>query len=165
MLAEGPDLPGRGALSRCRLQRRVRGSRQPPMVRGVVSHAGSRLLADVADRTTLTGQLAEALAGLRLAAGPSRSGSGAGRHGGRGRRRREDDFRCCGAGGSGRVVRACGVGLDVLAVAQPARHRAAGCGRAGPGRGCVRSSGRSAPSSRASRSHLLERAGVSCPGW
>ncbi len=31
---------------------------------GVVSHAGSRLLADVADRTTLTGQLAEALAGL-----------------------------------------------------------------------------------------------------
>jgi hypothetical protein len=32
---------------------------------GVVSHAGSRLLADVADRTTLTGQLAEALAGLR----------------------------------------------------------------------------------------------------
>ena len=32
---------------------------------GVVSHAGSRLLADIADRTTLTGQLAEALAGLR----------------------------------------------------------------------------------------------------
>jgi hypothetical protein len=31
----------------------------------VVSHAGSRLLADVADKTTLTGQLAEALAGLR----------------------------------------------------------------------------------------------------
>jgi hypothetical protein len=31
----------------------------------VVSHAGSRLLADVADRTTLTGQLADALAGLR----------------------------------------------------------------------------------------------------
>jgi len=32
---------------------------------GVVSHAGSRLLADVADRTTLTGELGEALAGLR----------------------------------------------------------------------------------------------------
>ena len=32
---------------------------------GVVSHAGSRLLADVADRTTLTGQLSETLAGLR----------------------------------------------------------------------------------------------------
>ena len=32
---------------------------------GVVSHAGSRLLADVADRTTLTAQLAEELAGLR----------------------------------------------------------------------------------------------------
>jgi Transposase DDE domain group 1 len=32
---------------------------------GVVSHAGSRLLADVADRTTLTVHLAEALAGLR----------------------------------------------------------------------------------------------------
>lgn len=30
-----------------------------------MSHAGSRLLADVADRTTLTAQLAEALAGLR----------------------------------------------------------------------------------------------------
>jgi hypothetical protein len=32
---------------------------------GVVSHAGSRLLADVADRTTLTAHLADALAGLR----------------------------------------------------------------------------------------------------
>jgi hypothetical protein len=32
---------------------------------GVVSHAGSRLLADIADRTTLTGQLAETLVGLR----------------------------------------------------------------------------------------------------
>ncbi len=32
---------------------------------GVVSHVGSRLLADVADRTTLTGQLSEALDGLR----------------------------------------------------------------------------------------------------
>jgi len=32
---------------------------------GVVSHAGSRLLADIADRTTLTGQLGETLAGLR----------------------------------------------------------------------------------------------------
>ena len=31
---------------------------------GVVSHAGSRLLADVADRTTLSTELAEALAGL-----------------------------------------------------------------------------------------------------
>ena len=32
---------------------------------GVVSHAGSRLLADVADQTTLTGQLSQTLAGLR----------------------------------------------------------------------------------------------------
>ena len=32
---------------------------------GVVSHAGSRLLADVADRTTLTAELGEALVGLR----------------------------------------------------------------------------------------------------
>ena len=32
---------------------------------GVVSHAGSRLLADVADRTTLTVELGEALAVLR----------------------------------------------------------------------------------------------------
>ena len=31
----------------------------------VVSHAGSRLVADVADRTTLTAQLGEAFAGLR----------------------------------------------------------------------------------------------------
>lgn len=31
---------------------------------GVVSHVGSRLLADVADRTTLTGELCEALAAL-----------------------------------------------------------------------------------------------------
>ena len=32
--------------------------------RGVVSHAGSRLLADLAERTTLTGQLSAVLAGL-----------------------------------------------------------------------------------------------------
>jgi hypothetical protein len=32
---------------------------------GVVSHVGSRLLADVADRTTLTGQLSEVLVRLR----------------------------------------------------------------------------------------------------
>ena len=32
---------------------------------GVVSHAGSRLLADVADRTTLTAELGEVLGGLR----------------------------------------------------------------------------------------------------
>ena len=43
---------------------------RPPMIvtadgRGVVSHAGSRLLADLADRMTLTGQLSSALAGLR----------------------------------------------------------------------------------------------------
>ena len=43
---------------------------RPPFIatddgEGVVSHAGSRLLADVADRTTLTAQLAEELAGLR----------------------------------------------------------------------------------------------------
>ena len=64
MLAEGAVQPDGEALSRCRLQRPDRGSRQPLTVR-VVSHAGSRLLADVADRTTLTGQLAEELAGLR----------------------------------------------------------------------------------------------------
>jgi hypothetical protein len=32
--------------------------------RGVVSHAGSRPLVDLADRTSLTGRLGEALAGL-----------------------------------------------------------------------------------------------------
>jgi hypothetical protein len=43
--------------------------------RGVVSHAGSRLLADLADRTMLTGQLSTALAGLgrpRAVHGPGR---------------------------------------------------------------------------------------------
>jgi hypothetical protein len=45
-------------------------TRRPEIVatadgQGVVSHAGSRLLADVADRTTLTAELAEALAVLR----------------------------------------------------------------------------------------------------
>jgi hypothetical protein len=44
-------------------------ARRPKLVvtadgRGVVSHAGSRLLADLADRTSLTGRLGEALAGL-----------------------------------------------------------------------------------------------------
>ncbi|MGI5133186.1 IS1380 family transposase [Pseudonocardia sp. CA-107938] len=34
---------------------------------GVVSHVGSRLLADVADRTTLTGELSQAMTGLRRA--------------------------------------------------------------------------------------------------
>src|SRR5215207_5412253 len=43
---------------------------RPPLLvsadgRGVVSHAGSRLLADLADRTTLAGWLSVALAGLR----------------------------------------------------------------------------------------------------
>ena len=45
-------------------------STRPPITattdgEGVVSHAGSRLLADVADKTPLTGQLAEELVGLR----------------------------------------------------------------------------------------------------
>ena len=43
--------------------------------RGVVSHAGSRLLADLADRTTLTGELTEALGQLgrpRTVHGPGR---------------------------------------------------------------------------------------------
>jgi hypothetical protein len=48
---------------------RVQTTARSPLVvsadgRGVVSHAGSRLLADLADRTTLTGQLSAALAGL-----------------------------------------------------------------------------------------------------
>ena len=34
---------------------------------GVVSHAGSRLLADLADRTTLTAELAAVLNGVRTA--------------------------------------------------------------------------------------------------
>src|SRR5829696_3816410 len=42
---------------------------RPPLLvsadgRGVVSHAGSRLLADLADRTTLTGEVSGVLAGL-----------------------------------------------------------------------------------------------------
>jgi hypothetical protein len=47
----------------------VQTTARPPMTvtadgRGVVSHAGSRLLADLADRTTLTAELSAALAGL-----------------------------------------------------------------------------------------------------
>jgi hypothetical protein len=40
-----------------------------PDGRGVVSHAGSRLLADLADRTTLTAGLSATLAGLGPTAG------------------------------------------------------------------------------------------------
>ena len=46
---------------------------RPPLLvsadgRGVVSHAGSRLLADLADRTRLTAELSAELAGLGPAA-------------------------------------------------------------------------------------------------
>jgi hypothetical protein len=46
---------------------------------GVVSHTGSRLLADVADRSTLTAELAEGLdGGTAQAAGPPGPGAGTG---------------------------------------------------------------------------------------
>ena len=38
---------------------------------GVVAHVGSRLLADVADRTTLNGELSEVLGGLLAPARPA----------------------------------------------------------------------------------------------
>src|SRR5215207_2375541 len=48
---------------------RVKATARPSLLvsadgRGVVSHAGSRLLADLADRTTLTAEVSAALAGL-----------------------------------------------------------------------------------------------------
>jgi hypothetical protein len=53
------------AFSRCRLTTTRRKIVVTADGAGVVSQVGSRLLADVADRTTLTGELAEALGGLR----------------------------------------------------------------------------------------------------
>ena len=63
MLAEGSGHPGRGALFEVQAT-----TMRPPVTatadgEGVVSHAGSRLLADVADRTTLTAELSEATGG------------------------------------------------------------------------------------------------------
>ena len=108
---------------------------------GVVSHAGSRLLADVADKTTLTGQLAEALCGLRKP------------------RARHDpgrvlvDMAVAVADGAttisdvavladqavlfGAVASdsTCGVGLDVLAATGPPRRHKVGRGCLGSGRG------------------------------
>ena len=53
-LSEGPIHPSRKALSRCRLPARVRRSSSVADGRGVVGHAGARLLADVAEVTGLT---------------------------------------------------------------------------------------------------------------
>ncbi len=121
-LAEGPDQPDGGGTFE------VQATTTRPRItatadgEGVVSHAGSRLLADVADRTTLTAQLDEALAGLRK----PRARHDPGRvlvDMAVARRRRDDDLRCRGAGRSGRVVRGGGVGLDVLAAARPSTPR------------------------------------------
>ena len=65
---------------------------------GVVSHAGARLLADLADATTLTGELSAALDGVRGPRPRHDPGTGVGRSRRRDRRRRRDDQRHCGAG-------------------------------------------------------------------
>ena len=131
---------------------------------GVVSHAGSRLLADVADRTTLTAELGEVLGGLRKA------------------RARHDPGRVLvdmavavadgattisedrGVGGSGGVVRVGGVGLDVLAVARPARQPTVGCGRLGPGRGPEIVWAQRGEVS-GNRFRRRGRPAATCPGW
>ena len=131
---------------------------------GVVSHAGSRLLADVADRTTLTGELGAALAGLRKPRARHDPGrvlvdmavavaDGA-----------THDLRCRGAGRSAGVVRGGGVGLDLLAAAGPARHRTRWARSPWLGPRPGRWSGRSAPSSRARRSRAAQAAGRELPG-
>ena len=131
---------------------------------GVVSHAGSRLLADVADKTTLTAQLAEELAGLRKS------------------RARHDP---------GRVLVDMAVAVpdgattisDVAVLADQAAlfgavasdstcwrllerldtARLGAVGRAGPRR--VRWCGRSARSCPGRRSRPRRRPAASCPGW
>jgi hypothetical protein len=73
---ESASLPRKLRLLRSRVNRverlsRCRATTTRPKItataesKGVVSHVGSRLLADVADRTTLTAELTEVLAGLR----------------------------------------------------------------------------------------------------
>ena len=86
---------------------------------GAVSHAGSRLLADVADRTTLAAELGEALAVLRK----SRACHDPGRVRVDMAVAVGDDATTISDGrGSGRVVRWGGVGLDVVATARPTRR-------------------------------------------
>jgi Transposase DDE domain group 1 len=79
--------------------------------RGVVSHASSRLLADLADRTSLTRWLGEALAGL--ARPRATTTLGAGRPGRRGRRGGGVHLRHRRAGRPARPVRAGGLGFTV----------------------------------------------------
>lgn len=99
----------------------------------MVSHVASRLLADVADRIMLTGELSQVLAGLRKL------------------RARHDpgrvlvDMAVAVADGTttisevavladqGELFAGGGVGLDVLAAFGPARHRCARSGRIGAG--------------------------------
>jgi hypothetical protein len=132
--------------------------------RGVVSHAGSRLLADVADRTTLTGQLVEALAGLQKPR--SRHDPG----------RVLVDMAVAVADGA-RTISDVAVLTDQAELfGSVARtRRAGGCWSAsGPllsvmsrrlGRPLARCCGRSVPRSPASRSRRLEQLDASCPVW
>lgn len=118
----------RRALRRCTLQARARRSRLPLTGRGV-SHAGSRLLADLAGGTTLTGELGSSWrcrvgGGLMIQVGCCG-------HGGRSltAQRRSRMWRCWS------ISRRCsrrGFGLDVLAPAGPHWRRRAGRTRGSP---------------------------------
>lgn len=81
---------------------------------GVVSHAGSQLLSDLADRKTLTGQLSSVFAG-RTAPQTAHDRTGAQGRGGDDCRRRRGDQRHRDVDRSARCVRCGGLGLDVLA--------------------------------------------------
>jgi hypothetical protein len=83
---------------------------------GVVSHAGARLLADLADRSTLTGRLSAAFGVVVHAADGARSGPGIGLFGGGDRGWRGVHQRYRHAGRPAWLVRTGGVGLDGVAV-------------------------------------------------
>jgi hypothetical protein len=101
-IAEVAVHPGRGALSRCRLQRHVHGSWQP-----LTARVWCRMRGRGCSLMSRTGHV-DCSAGRGVgratqAPGAARSGAGTGRHGRRGCRRRHHDLRGRGARRSGRV--------------------------------------------------------------
>ena len=103
--------------------------------RGVCSHVGSRLLADVAAAAGVGGGVRRRGRRRSSAAVGACSGSGVGRSGGDAGRRRGDDQRSGGAAGSARPVRAGGLDRDGVAGARLGRRTAARSAEAGSGGG------------------------------